>query len=278
MLSLPSASVFAETQPIPNAPSGFYSRWMVRASATQGQQPVWAVPLVTTTTGLIQVARADFFRQIAPARTITWNLGGSKTLNVVPWARTELAFSLPPIIEHNSTARDGAGDMTFLGKYRIATGNAKTGNYNVSAWLLATVPTGSYKNGAADLTFAPNLGVGKGFGNFDVQSTAGATLPGGTTALNAAGRPIAWNTVAQYRVGKIFWPELESNATFYKGGPNDGKTQEFVTPGLIVGKCALHPSEPKSRPGLAVGVGMQIATSHFHTYNHGLVVSTRWIF
>jgi hypothetical protein len=277
-LLLVTTSLYAESGSASPAPDGFYNRWMARTSATQDKQPPWAVPLVTTTTGLIQVVRSDYFRQIAPARTITWNMDGSKGVNIVPWANTELAVNLPPYIEHNSTAKDGAGDVSFLGKYRIATGNAQRGLYNVSAWLVATIPTGSYKNGAADVTLAPNLGVGKGYGRFDVQSTAGATLPMGKTALNAAGRPVAWNIVAQYRVSKILWPEIESNATFYKGGGSDGKTQEFVTPGLIVGKCGLHPSDPKSRPGLAVGVGMQIATSQFHTYNHGLVLTGRWIF
>ena len=79
-------------------------------------------------------------------------------------------------------------------------------------------------------------------------------------------------------MGRIFWPEVESNATFFKGGSNDGKTQEFLTPGFILGKCALHPADPKARAGLAVGAGMQIAASHYHAYNHALVVTTRWIF
>jgi hypothetical protein len=140
------------------------------------------------------------------------------------------------------------------------------------------VPTGSYKNGSINASVQPNVGGGKGFGNFDVQTTLGATLPTGAAAVTATGRPILWNTVAQYRIGKLFWPELESNATFYKGGSNDGKTQEFISPGIIIGKCALHPSNPKSRPGLAFGAAMQVATSHFHTYNHALVLTTRWVF
>jgi hypothetical protein len=47
---------------------------------------------------------------------------------------------------------------------------------------------------------------------------------------------------------------------------------------MIVGKCALHPADAKSRPGLAFGAGMQIATSHFHAYNHALVLTARWIY
>jgi hypothetical protein len=276
------ASVYAQGGPANSAPSGFFNQWLARTSATQAKQPAWAVPVITTYTGLIQVARTDFVRQITPTRTDTWNLDNSKGLNLVPWANTELVVNLPPFIKHNlpapASSKDGFGDMSFLGKYRIATGNARHGSYNLSAWVLASIPTGSYKNGSTNASVQPNIGGGKGLGNFDVQSTIGATLPTGTPATNTSGRPILWNTVAQYRIGKLFWPEIESNSTFYKGGANDGKTQEFITPGMIIGKCALHPSDPKSRPGLAFGAGMQIATSHFHTYNHELVLTTRWIF
>lgn len=275
---LVSAGVYAQGGPASDAPGGFWNQWLKRTSATQARQPAWAVPLITTYTGLIQVARTDIVRQTAPALTHTWNFDNSKGLNLVPWANTELVVNLPPYIQHHSAAVDGFGDVSFLAKYRFLTGNAQHGNYNLSAWMLATVPTGSYKNGAASATFAPSVGGGKGFGNFDVQSTLGATLPSGDAAVTASGRPVAWNTVAQYRVGNVFWPELESNATYYKGGSNDGKTQEFITPGIIIGKCALHPADPKSRPGLAFGGGFQIATSRFHTYNHGVVLTARWIF
>jgi hypothetical protein len=278
LLLLASASAYAQGGAVASAPGGFINQWQARTSATQAKQPAWAVPLVTTFTGLIQVVRTDVVRQIAPALTHTWNFDNSKGLNVVPWANTEIAVNLPPYIEHNSTAKDGAGDMSFLGKYRIASGNAQHGDYTVSAFVLATIPTGSYKNGSTDASVAPSVGVGKGIGNFDVQSTLGATLPTHNPAITASGRPVAWNTVAQYRIGKLFWPEIESNATFYRGGTNDGKTQEFITPGLIVGKCAFHPVDPKSRPGLAFGGGMQIAASHFHTYNHSLVLTARLIF
>ncbi|MGA3263749.1 MAG: hypothetical protein ABSC47_06860 [Terracidiphilus sp.] len=278
LLMLSTASVYAQSGSASAAPGGFFNQWLARASATQAKQPAWAVPLVTTYTGLIQVARTDIVRQITPARTDTWNFDSSKGVNLIPWARTEVVFNLPPYIQHNSTAADGFGDVSFLAKYRIACGNAQHGNYTLSAWVLATIPTGSYKNGSPNGSVAPTVGVGKGLGNFDVQSTLGATLPTGNPAITTAGRPVAWNTVAQYRIGKLFWPEIESNATFYKGGTNDGKTQEFITPGVIVGKCALHPSDPKSRPGLAFGGGFQIATSQFHSYNHGLVLTARWLF
>ena len=283
LLLFVSASAFAQNNLDPSssaapASGGFYAWWSARTSATQAKQPAWAVPLVTTYTGLFQVVRTDVLRQIAPARTDTWIFDNSKGVNFIPGGNIELDIDLPPYIKHNSTAADGAGDFSALGKYRLASGNAQHGTYTLSAWVLATFPTGSYKNGSTKPSLQPNLGGGKGFRNFDVQSTIGATLPTGNPAINTSGRPVLWNTVAQYRVAKLFWPEIESNATFYKGGANDGKTQEFITPGLIVGRCGLHPSGPKSRPGLAFGAGLQIASSQFHSYNHELVLTARWIF
>jgi hypothetical protein len=284
---LATTGMYAQSGPVTSAagtpaPSGFFNRWVARTSATQAKQPAWAVPVITTFTGLIQVARTDIVRQITPTHTNTWNLDNSKGLNLVPWANTELVVDLPPFIKHNlpapTSSKDGFGDFSFLAKYRIASGNAQHGSYTLSAWALTTVPTGSFKNGSANASVQPNLGGGKGFGSFDVQSTIGATLPTGNPAITASGRLVLWNTVAQYRIGKLFWPEIESNATFYKGGANDSKTQEFITPGIIIGKCALHPSVPKSRPGLAFGAGVQIATSQFHTYNHELALTARWIF
>ena len=281
LLLLASASLCAQDAPVTTsapASGGLYSWWSARTNAIQSKQPAWPPPLVTTYIGLFQVVRTDIVRQVAPALTDTWNFDNSKGFNLIPSGHTEIDVNLPPYIEHNTTAADGWGDFSVLGKYRLASGNAKHGTYVVSTWVLATFPTGTYKNGSSKPSLQPNKGVGKGFGHFDVQTSIGATLPTGNPAINASGRPILWNAAAQYKVGKFFWPEIESNATFYKGGPNDGKTQEFITPGIIVGKCGLHPSNPKSRPGLAFGGGMQIAASHTHTYNHELILTARWIY
>jgi len=140
---------------------------------------------------------------------------------------------------------------------------------------MGTVPTGSYKNGSLAGTVTPTLCAGKGFGRFDVQTTIGAVLPTGYTAK--LGRPVVWNTVGQYHVGKYFWPEIESNAIFYHGGTNDGRVQNFITPGMMVSKFKLE-HDPRNRLALVMGAGMQIATSQFHTYNHAIVISTRMLF
>jgi hypothetical protein len=275
-----SPSVLAQSsQPVQNSSpqsENFIGRWLDRVTATQAQQPNWAVPVFSPYPMLIQVFRADFDRQITSAGT-TWNYGSSKGLNLIPFKNTEIDIYYPPYLQHNSAKSiDGFGDMSFVGKYRILAGNNEHGNYMLSALVITTIPTGSHSNGSTDATVNPTLAGGKGFGKFDVQTTLGATLPtGDTTKL---GRPVLWNATAQYHLSKYLWPELESNETLYHGGANDGKKQEFLTPGLIFSKYKLRPHDPKSRLGVAGGAGMQIATSSFHTYNHQLVLTTRFLF
>lgn len=259
------------------AQDNFFEKWEARTTQTQSKQPSWSVPLVAAYPMLIQVFRADFVRQITPARTDTWNYGFSRGLNLVPGFNSEFDFYYPPYIQHNTpTAKDGFGDVGFLYKYRILSANEKHGNYMLSAQVNATIPTGSYSNGSTDAAVNPALLAGKGFGRFDIISTLGGSLPTGDT--NKLGRSIAWNTAAQYHVGKYLWPEVESNATWFHGGKNDGKMQNFLTPGLTTSRFKFHPGDAKSRTGIAVGAGMQIATSHFHAFNHGLVFTGRFIF
>jgi hypothetical protein len=92
------------------------------------------------------------------------------------------------------------------------------------------------------------------------------------------GRSVAWNTAAQYHLGKYLWPEVESNLTHYVGGKTDGKTQNFVTPGLTTSKFKFHPADARSRLAIVAGAGMQIASSSYHSYNHELVLTSRLVF
>lgn len=101
-------------------------------------------------------------------------------------------------------------------------------------------------------------------------------LPTGDTVK--LGRSVAWNTTAQYYVGKYLWPEVEANATYFSGGNNDGKSQNFITPGLTTSRFKFRPNDERSRTGIAVGAGMQIATSQFHTYNHQFLLTSRFLF
>ncbi len=254
---------------------GFIDRWEGRVNDTLSQQPSWPIPVVTASSGLLQVFRVDVVRQITPAGTDTWNYGNAKGFNFVPWYNLEFDVLPPPYIQHDSTARDGFGDFSMLLKYRLAAGNESHGSYSVSFAVTGTLPTGSYKNGSLAAAITPTVCAGKGLGRFDVQSAFGVLFPAGDTAK--LGHVVLWNTVGQYKIGKFFWPEIESNATFYHGGVNDGRVQNFVTPGLMVSKFKVE-RDPRNRLALIFGGGMQIATTHFHTYNHGLIFTTRMLF
>ncbi len=259
------------------AQDNFFQRWQTRASEQQAKQPAWGVPVNQPYPMLIQVYRADFARQITPTHIDTWNYSNSKGLNLLPGFNSEFDFYPPPYIQHNNPkVKDGFGDVSFLYKYRILSANEKNGSYILSALVGATIPTGSYSNGSTDAAILPIIAGGKGFGRFDVISTVGANLP--TADGEKLGRTLAWNTTAQYHVGRYLWPEVESNATWFYAGKNDGKMQNFLEPGFTVGKIKLHPGDAKSRPGFSLGAGMQIATSAFHTYNHQLVFTGRFLF
>jgi hypothetical protein len=176
--------------------------------------------------------------------------------------------------------KDGFGDVTFNSKYRFLARNEEHGNAIITAFLAGSVPTGKKANGSCCASITPTLALGKGFGLFALTTTAGGSLP----VTNAAklGHTVAWNNVVQYRLAqqglaRFFWPEAEFNSSFFLGGANDGKTMTFATPGIIIGRIPLsHGAEGKpGRTGLTFGAGEQIALTHFHTYNHGIVITAR---
>ncbi len=227
--------------------------------------------MFTVTPRLVQQFRYDMGWQSNKGFTNA-NYGSGKGLELVPVDRVEVSVSAPPYLDHTKPGvNDGIGDMAFLFKYRVAAGNPENGNYVVTAMLAASVPTGTYTNGAKDALITPTLAIGKGWGNFDVQGTAGVTVPTGD--MSVLGSPVVLNTTAQYHVLKYFWPEVEVNSTMWVNGKNDGKKQVFLSPGLVVSKFCLW-----KRVGVAVGGGVQIAATQFHAYEHNWVTSVRFPF
>lgn len=249
----------------------FLSDWFQRSSRAESEQPHWAAPMFTVTPRLVQQFRYDMGWQLNSGFTNA-NYGSGKGLELVPLDRVELYVSTPPYLTHTRPGvNDGIGDMTFLFKYRAAAGNPENGNYVVTAMLAASVPTGTYTNGAREALLTPTLALGKGWGNFDLQGTAGVTVPTGD--MNVLGSPVVLNATAQYHLSKYLWPEVEVNSTMWANGKNDGKKQVFLSPGLVVGKVHLW-----KRLGFAVGGGVQIAATQFHAYEHNWVTSVRFPF
>jgi len=269
------ALFFSIGTPAVVAQTGFFKSWQDRVRATSARQPAWPVPVVAPSSVIVQLARTDFVHQYTSTHTETWNYGNGKGVNFIPFARTEFDINIPPYIQHNTPkVQDGAGDFSVVAKYRMFARN-EGGNFSTAAQMAFSVPTGSYKNGAAVSTITPTVIGGKGFGKFVLQSAVGGILP--TSSVPTVGRTILWNSVAQYKIGKYFWPELEANASYYRGGANDGRNQVFLTPGVIVSRIKLR-QDPKDRLGLVFGGGMQIATSHYHSYNHSLILTGRLTF
>lgn len=242
--------------------------WLERVSATQAMQPHWMTPVATVTPRLEQEFRFDVMHQITPSGNVT-NLDGGKGLELIPTRRTELLINLPPYLLHeNPASKDGFGDASFTLKYRFFARPEKEGAAIVTGFLGGSVPTGSHKNGSISAVVTPTLAAGKGWGWFDVQSTLAGTLP--VNSVNKLGRTIASNSAFQAHVFKRLWPEIEINSTAWRGGSNDGKKQTFVTPGLVFGRFPIH-----KRMALAVGGGFQIATTHYHQYNHQFIATLR---
>jgi hypothetical protein len=254
------------------AQDGYFGGWFDRVDKSQAEQPHWITPLATTTPRLEEELRYDQLWQENARGITTNNYDGGKGLELIPLEKVEVIFNAPPYLDHNSpAARNGFGDVAFVLKYRLLTANEESGNYILTAFLGWSVPTGSYGNGARHAIITPTIAYGKGFGHFDEQGTFGIGFPVADT--NLVGRTYAWNNTFQYRILRKLWPEVELNSTFFQDGKNDGKKQNFVTPGLVIGRLHFW-----NRVGFTIGGGFQIATTHFHTSNHNAILSIRFPF
>lgn len=261
--------VFTFSSSLASAQEEYFANWFPRVNKTQAEQPHWVTPLATTTPRLEEEFRYDQLWQVNPKGVTTDNYDGGKGLELIPFERVEVLFNLPPYLAHNSPAlHDGFGDVAFLVKYRLLSSSEEHGNYILTAFLGGSVPTGSYSNGALHAVITPTLAYGKGFGHFDAQGTFGVGLPVADT--NIVGRNYLWNNAFQYHLFRKFWPEVELNSTFFQEGKNNGKKQNFVTPGIVMGRFHVW-----RRVGFTIGGGYQIATTHFHATNHNAILSIR---
>ena len=272
LIALSTSASFAQATTNTN----FFSAWETRVRAPLAKQPSYPIPVIAPSSQMVQLYRFDYLHEYTPARTATDIYTNGKGLNLIPWANTEIDIDLPPYIQHNNPkVKDGAGDFSFVVKYRPFASPDKHHDYSLGGQVAVSVPTGSYKNGALVAIVTPTLMGGKGFGPFAIQSTLGAALP--KSDASTIGRTITWNTTLQARVAKIFWPEIEFNSNYYHEGPNNGKNQTFVSPGFMVSKINFRHT-PGNRLALIFGSGFQIATSTFHTYNHAYVFTSRFAF
>ncbi len=250
--------------------------YQAQAASTQKNQPQWATPLVTTSPRIEQGLRTDFVRQTTADGQTTWNYGNTNGLQFIPFRRIELRLSPPPYMTHsNRSIEDGFGDVGFRMKYRLYGSNEEHHNAIATVFLRASVPTGKSGNGSCCATLAPTLELGKGIRKVALTTSLGGSLP--VTNATKLGRQIAWNNAVQLHATKLLWLETEFNSTYFLGGKSDGKTQTFVTPGLIVSRIPLVRGRDGKRDPLllSVGAGEQIALTHFKTYDHLPIFTAR---
>lgn len=245
-----------------------FRAWLDLGERVQATQPDWLSPLATTSGRLKQEFRYDIWDQPASGGNRSYQFGGNKGLEFITSSRTQILIGVPTytLVSPNGPP-GGFGDLPLMLKFRISSAGRTEGNYLVTFLLAATAPTGSHRYGAGEAVVTPTMAFGKGWKRFDVQATLGVNLPAGNTAR--LGRQLLWNTAFQYRVWKL-WPEVEANSTSYTTGKNAGETQLFLTPGLGFGRAHLA-----GRFRLSSAVGVQIAATQFHAYNHRWMLSTR---
>jgi hypothetical protein len=238
----------------------------------QAGEPDWLSPLATTSGRLKNELRYDVWQQPAAGGNTNFQLGGGKGLELITSSRTQLLMGIPVYVLNSPNGpRGGFGDLPLQLKFRIVSSARQKGDYLLTFILAATAPTGSHRYGSGAGVLSPTLAAGKGWRGFDVQSTFGANLPAGETTK--IGRQLQWNTAFQYSAVRKLWPELEVNSTFYRTGKDAGDNQVFLTPGIGFGRMHLG-----DHFRFSSAIGMQTATTRFHTYNHRWIYSLRLSF
>lgn len=251
----------------------YFLHWFDRVDQARATQPKWMVPVVTIPPTLQELFRFDTFFQTLPNGTNLTNLGGGRTLQLVPWDTLEVDLGYPPYLTRSPSspkAPDGWGDTTFQVKYRLVSSTELEGNYVVSADLGFTAPTADERaNSVAHghAVYTPGVLFGKGWGEiFDIQANLLVSVPDG----GPASKLFLYNVVFQGHVAKVLWPELELNGTYWIDGSLEGKHQLFLTPGIVLARFTIF-----DRLQFGIGAGYQIALTSHPLTNHNWILTLR---
>jgi hypothetical protein len=252
----------------------FYQQFRHRNAAMTEVQPTWMGPLIQSDARLTQGAKLSVSdATVAGEQVISY--GNNHGISLLGGRRFQFDFNPPSYFQnHSATMPDGWGNASTQVKYRIASGNARNGNFALSAALSRSLGGGYEQNGMLTGFYCPKLLAGKAFWRFDLQSALNGVLPSGKIAEQ--GRAIEWNSTAQLHATAHTYFDIENNLTWFKGGPDHGKMQNFVTPAgfLVVRRKSWEPTHAV----MVFDAGMQIATSGFHAYNHNLISEIRILF
>lgn len=250
----------------------YFANWFARVDQTQAEQPHWKAPLTTTTPLLTELLRYDQNWQRLPGGTRLQTFDSGKGLELIPAERIQLIFGLPPYDERRGRNADanGFGDWPFLlMKYRILSANEQQGNYVLTAFLQGSAPTGAERFSTNAYAIIPTIAGGIGWGSLNIQTTLSESFP--TSRVSKIGDATIWNLALQAHLDEVFWPEVETNYSYFANGPRAGKSQLSITPNLIVGSIPIY-----GRLALNVGLGYQLTVSpRVPSFDRNWILSVR---
>ena len=251
-----------------------YARFRANNASMAALQPSWVGPVTQPDPRLGQALRLSVANFTAPgAHTIEY--GNGHGVSLIIERRFQLDIDSPAFFRnHSASAPDGFGNAGTQVKWRVASGNAEHGNYIVTAMLYHGFAGGAAQNGAFSSIWNPRISAGRAFSRFDVISDLGGSLP--TAKIWEQGRAISWNTSGQARLNTHVQLDLENSTAFNRGGPFDGTTQNFLTPAAfyLIRRTSWGPTHA----AVILDCGYQVATTHFHPYNHNLITEMRVFF
>ncbi len=145
-------------------------------------------PLVTVTPRLKQEFRFDFYDQQNGSGSqgngqhlVNYGGPGGARVEFIPAYNWEVIVATPPYVTASGPKGDaeGAGDWpAFLIKYRFVSANAENGNYIATAFLQETTALGTAGKISSNVNvLQPTLALGKGWGDFDIQTTISEQFP-----------------------------------------------------------------------------------------------------
>jgi len=252
----------------------YFSDWFARVDRARAEQPHWPSPLATTVVTLKEALRYDISRQLLRDGHTLTSFGSGHGLEFIPAEHVQMIVGLPAWQTENTAPRkEGFADQTFLVKYRLRSANEENGNYIVTAMLRLAVPNGSSEYTTHHFVFTPTAAFGKGWGDFNIQSTLGVSVPDNEAGRSRLGTPVVLNTTAQYHLASVLWPELEVNYTYWPNGRHEGLNQVFITPGL-----ALYKFHIWKRSDFVVAAGCQLAVTDHALYHRSFILSASFPF
>jgi opacity protein-like surface antigen len=263
-----------------NAVADVLADWQALVAQVRADQPTWATPLITTTGLLLHRYRFDLAEQHVGNGNQTTVLDGGKGLDLIVSNSNEIQIAMPPYdIRNTPTGKgvfSGFADWGFFRlKQQLASSPSSADDYVVSVLLQAQGPTGTSQLTSNAWTLLPTLAFGKGWGDFNIQTSVTGVLP--VSNVSTFGDQIQTNVAFQYRIMKILWPELEVSWTYWIAGQRDGLNQVYITPNLIIGRLPLA-----ANLSLTAGFGYQIAVAPSYrpnpltpSYGNAWVFTTR---